>query len=262
MAAGFAQGESVREDIGSGQVEDVARTAYIVRRKNAHAWPEVYFPGIGWVEFEPTGNQAPLDRPLPPQDSNNPNPAPRNDPRLEDNQQFASREQPLDEGLDPALQGNAPVIPRLYLILFFAALASLTVFLSRRYALPGRVPSLVRATIERSGIEAPQWVLRWERWVTLSPIEKAFESVNFGLRLLEDEPTPIHATPAERADKLAVILPHAGDQIKVLLDEHQTSLYTSRVADAAQARRAALNVQMQAVIAKVRHFWTGSYSPR
>jgi transglutaminase-like putative cysteine protease len=27
---------------------------YEVRQKNAHSWPEIYFPGIGWVEFEPT----------------------------------------------------------------------------------------------------------------------------------------------------------------------------------------------------------------
>ena len=37
--------------------------AYTVRRRDAHAWPEVYFPDIGWVEFEPTANQAPLARP-------------------------------------------------------------------------------------------------------------------------------------------------------------------------------------------------------
>ncbi len=30
---------------------------YIVRESNAHSWVEVYFVGIGWVEFEPTANQ-------------------------------------------------------------------------------------------------------------------------------------------------------------------------------------------------------------
>lgn len=28
---------------------------YIVRKKHAHTWVELYFPEIGWVEFEPTG---------------------------------------------------------------------------------------------------------------------------------------------------------------------------------------------------------------
>ena len=36
---------------------------YTVTYKDSHAWPEVYFPGIGWVEFEPTSNQFPIERP-------------------------------------------------------------------------------------------------------------------------------------------------------------------------------------------------------
>lgn len=30
---------------------------------NSFAWPEVYFPGIGWVEFNPTPSEPPLQRP-------------------------------------------------------------------------------------------------------------------------------------------------------------------------------------------------------
>jgi transglutaminase-like putative cysteine protease len=35
---------------------------YIVRELNAFAWPEVYFPGLGWVEFNPTPNKPPVVR--------------------------------------------------------------------------------------------------------------------------------------------------------------------------------------------------------
>jgi transglutaminase-like putative cysteine protease len=41
---------------------DEARGAYVVRGEHAHAWPEVYFAGTGWVSFEPTpGRGAPGD---------------------------------------------------------------------------------------------------------------------------------------------------------------------------------------------------------
>ena len=33
---------------------DEGRQAWVVKAKHYHAWPEVYFPGYGWVEFEPT----------------------------------------------------------------------------------------------------------------------------------------------------------------------------------------------------------------
>lgn len=42
-----------------------ARTAeYVVRQSDAHSWAEIYFPGIGWVEFEPTAGQPGFNRPL------------------------------------------------------------------------------------------------------------------------------------------------------------------------------------------------------
>jgi hypothetical protein len=37
--------------------------AWLVTSANAHAWVEVYFPGLGWVEFEPTPVQSPFQRP-------------------------------------------------------------------------------------------------------------------------------------------------------------------------------------------------------
>ncbi len=52
LAAGYARGTFDRE-----------LSVYHVFSEDSHAWPEVYFPGIGWVEFEPTTSQPALTRP-------------------------------------------------------------------------------------------------------------------------------------------------------------------------------------------------------
>ncbi len=51
LAAGFSQGTY---DAELGQ--------FVVREREAHTWVEVYFPGYGWIEFEPTSAEAPLQR--------------------------------------------------------------------------------------------------------------------------------------------------------------------------------------------------------
>ncbi|MEO8354410.1 MAG: transglutaminase-like domain-containing protein [Chloroflexota bacterium] len=242
MAVGFAQGERDGDN-------------YIVRKLNAHAWPEVYFPNIGWVEFEPTGNQPSLDRPLPPRDPLEPSLTnPFDDLRNEDNE-FAGREQDV-EGVTPVVEVDTPISPILYLIPLFMTAAILTFFINRRYPLAINVPVLVRASMERTGIEVPKWIIHWEYWGKLSPIEKAFESINFGLRTL-DAAVPIHTTPVERAKRLTGILPQMSEQIKILLDEHQTSLYTSRVANVIQARRVAFSIRKQVILERFRYLFVG-----
>ena len=154
---------------------------------------------------------------------------------------------------------RCPPNPGFYLIPSFVVLAALAVFFGRRYNIPARVPVFVRASFERTGVRVPAWVNRWEYWTFLSPIAKAFESINFGLRLLK-QPTPIYSTPAERANELSKLLPHLDEPIKILLDEHQTSLYTSRTADVNQARRSAFTIRIQAIVAIIRHFLTGEYA--
>jgi hypothetical protein len=37
---------------------------YRVLERNAHAWPEVYFPEYGWIQFEPTASEPLLGRPV------------------------------------------------------------------------------------------------------------------------------------------------------------------------------------------------------
>jgi transglutaminase-like putative cysteine protease len=41
---------------------DPGQGRFLVRQSDSHAWPELYFPGIGWVEFEPTSNTPVIQR--------------------------------------------------------------------------------------------------------------------------------------------------------------------------------------------------------
>jgi len=51
LAVGYAMG---RYDSQQG--------VYVVTEKDAHAWPELYFPDYGWIPFEPTSGLGPLER--------------------------------------------------------------------------------------------------------------------------------------------------------------------------------------------------------
>jgi transglutaminase-like putative cysteine protease len=43
---------------------NAASAEYVVREMHAHSWAEIYFPEIGWIEFEPTASQPEIERPL------------------------------------------------------------------------------------------------------------------------------------------------------------------------------------------------------
>jgi len=248
LAVGFAQGERDGND-------------YYVHRNDAHAWPEVYFPNVGWVEFEPTGSQPILNRPLPPREDED-NGAAANLPDLAALENNREDFQGLQEEADLAIPDQVevdlpqPVNPNLYLIPLLIIAATLTVFFGRRYAVHTRLPGVLRTTYERSGTQTPNWIINWEHWANASQIQKAFESINFALNILK-HPVPIHATPIERAMILNTILPRAEKYTQNLLDEHQTSLYTSREADVRRARHASINIRKYALLEAIRYIFEG-----
>jgi transglutaminase-like putative cysteine protease len=54
-------GIPTRVVVGFATGEQIGRHTWAVRDEDAHAWIEVYFPGVGWVPFNPTPASSPAD---------------------------------------------------------------------------------------------------------------------------------------------------------------------------------------------------------
>lgn len=64
------QGIPARFVVGYG-LESNGNGTWIALQKNAHAWVECYFYGIGWVAFDPTASSG-YNQPRPPQSAGTP----------------------------------------------------------------------------------------------------------------------------------------------------------------------------------------------
>ena len=60
----MARSVGIPSRLSSGYVGghyDHSYRGWVVQENNGHSWPEVYFPGWGWIIFEPTGSQRASD---------------------------------------------------------------------------------------------------------------------------------------------------------------------------------------------------------
>ena len=242
LAVGYAQGEPNQQN-----------SIYVVRERDLHAWPEVYFPEYGWVEFEPTTNQDPLERPLD-REENASNAAPFINPANQ--QPFEEEDQPPLP--DAAEEDQAPAVTwteRLGTALpwlggVFFILLGLT--LKRRFAPSITAASLIKRAIENSGWTPPGWFSRWLALSNSPPIERYFHSVNVSLYWMKRS-QPAHVTASERAQLLKRLLPDAAQSVDTILYEHQTQLFTPHEGSLANARKAALDILYKTLQKRVKN---------
>ena len=238
LAVGFAQGQYQDGD-------------YIVRQRDAHAWPEVYFPGIGWVEFEPTVSQDTLVRPDVSLLTSGPGSsiiAPPRKPIGElgglPNDKSKNVKIPL---FTQTLPGRVLTISSIIIGVFAA------IFLLRRYQVLTYVPVYLSKTLEKGGITSPKWVETWARWNQSEPIERSFAVINWSLNQL-GKPQPVDATPAERSLLLKKLLPSAVMAIDALTYEFEAGLFTARAADLARALRSSVSIVLHILRARIDDF--------
>jgi transglutaminase-like putative cysteine protease len=216
IAFGYAQGEPIE-----------GTSSYAIRELDAHAWPEVYFPNVGWVEFEPTVSQPDILRP-PGDDSGNQSPtspgnlgnqAPIIPPALD-------REEPSSTG--------APIGRNLAGLVLIAVAGLLVILLLllipliRRKKLLARIPPvaiMLDQGFKRVGIRPPAFIGRLAHRASLSPIARSYLEINLALARLGQRPA-LSDTPKERTEHLKVEIPFADDAADCILHEYQLSTYS------------------------------------
>lgn len=239
MAVGYAQ----------GQLDSTG--GYTVRNRDSHAWPEVYFEGIGWVEFEPTGNQPELIRPSFLGGITLPAGNPEANPAFEE-ELTLPEPTPIPDEISPEGENWWRNIS-LQAILVWFIIALLILLLARalwqaNQAQPftKRIPRLVHNAYKRVGLNTPAWLVRWLAWSELGAVEKSFQAINQALHWM-GESLPVHATPAERAQHLIKLVPQAGEHINTLHGELEKSLFTTHPASSSLAFRAGWAIRYHTV---------------
>jgi transglutaminase-like putative cysteine protease len=252
LVVGFAQGEYENSNI------------YLIRQRDSHAWPEVYFPDIGWVEFEPTTNQAALERPL--------------------GENFTSSEQEDTErpgGLNPNEQ-NIPeqsgekgtgqwkelLTNLLRLILRLIMLWEIIVTILWLYT-SGAIVSMLKATLrypqapfpvllkrflEKRALTPPGWLARWAYLAELNPLERSFITIYRSLHWLGEKTSPAQ-TPTEAAEELARQLPEVSREIHSLLNEYQQHLFGHKHGYLPLASQAEKTIRKKALRAAAGRRW-------
>lgn len=186
LGTGYATGELIPQT-----------GAYRIRERDAHTWVEVYFPGYGWIEFEPTASEPLLTRP-----SGEPEGAvraPAVPPLIDDGTLLEEGRTPLPrEGAGGDATGFEVTLAALPwrrllgLALLLGSLAGIVTLIGVGWRqlhqpLPTQAPAL-NAVPE--GFMARLWyqVLRWARRfdLTLSPSQTALEQAAAFGRVIPD----------------------------------------------------------------------------
>ncbi len=257
-----AAGIPARMVVGYAPGEYQSSGYYQVKAKDAHAWPEVYFSGIGWVEFEPTASLDVIYRP------SGEEPADVNDDELlrrQGNLERPSLEDSLltGDGAQPSQPANeTPSANTIFLlrlqwlwVIILAAILSVAAVgawrLERRYYFTQNIPNAIKKIYIRYNFNTPHWLEDWVRWSEVTSVERAFHAINQALAWL-GKPQPQDVTALERAALLKEFLPESSESIDTLVAAHEKTLYTPEPANPAAAMRAAWAIRYQAVRALAR----------
>ena len=226
-----------------GDAQNTIGTDYIVRRENLHAWPEVYFQGIGWVEFEPTTIQPIINRLQGESFNDNTNIPIIRDPTREDLPIMDGGETIPEENVVPELvvepiemeveeiEETTPTFRNFYVFLLTIGLI-LTFFLLRNTSKNhlNSAPVILESYFSKRGWKSPNWLKLWAFYSKLSAEEKAFSKIIWSLFLFQKE-YAFSLTPSEIVAKYNDIFPEMREISSSTLLEYQQAVYSNHPID-------------------------------
>jgi transglutaminase-like putative cysteine protease len=267
IAVGFAQGERVVPPIqilppGSNQNiphEQINETStYIVRQKDAHAWPEVFFPGIGWVIFEPTVSQPPLFRPSGDLSANPDQNQSTQDQANTQNQPGVNNNDQQRPGVNEPSSNSGSLnnfwtlgnIVKLIILLIVLVLLVIVIWqVQRGFKV---IPFLERISIDvpeglekgmrQIGIRPPDFLVNWVYFMKLPPLSRSYQEINYALGRIGKKPA-LQDTPQERTATLISTVPVVATPAGSLLTEYQTSVYSSHPANPEIGKKAGIEIR-------------------
>jgi transglutaminase-like putative cysteine protease len=249
-----AVGIPARWSVGYAQGERLEDGRFLTRQRDAHSWPEVYFPGVGWVEFEPTVSQENIFRL-----SGEPidNRFDREFPQEELDELRRQQREEMDLGRPDAAITNTNsdrIWPKLLIgagiLLATSGLGYLFWKYRKRISIPP-IPVLIEKSFLKIGIRPPKAIQHWAWRASLPPISKYYQEINRALDRLESPPN-LTQTPAERSNLLGNILPTAGAQAERLVLEYQVAIFSQGLADSNAANDAAAQIRLMSMKAYLR----------
>ena len=263
-------GIPARWSVGYAQGEKLDDGSYLIRQRDAHAWPEVYFAGLGWIEFEPTASQPAIFRPLgDTQTANGSNSG--TTPGEEDLKRQLDEELALmrDRGPGSVPNPNGPANPILRTFYWVGSLAlgiAILIALAWRFRIRINMPPfpvILEASMMRVGMRPPERLRLWARRAALPPLSKAYLEINNSLRRLGRQPG-ISETPNERVESLSQVLPPAKAPAHRLVEEYQADNFSSTpgMADLPAARDASRKIRFLSYKAYLRSLFVRLQRPK
>jgi transglutaminase-like putative cysteine protease len=209
---------------------------YVVHADDAHAWPEVFFPNIGWVQFEPTSSQPPLVRPQAREETG---------PEVTTLQEF----DPLARRIDLDRPERAPIpesqrgSPLVWLGLAAAVIVGGLVWLRYNPRLLASASFVLIRGLRRAGVRPPAALERAQQYA-LSSAGQIYASWTLWFDRLGPKLTP-DQTPYERAEMFARKFPPDGDTVWSIAQVYSAERFGQVDVDVGPVREAWHRLQLR-----------------